>query len=168
MSQGAKKIFLIGCIVIPFLLYCYYYYSQMFKNAPYRFADFQSIVLKYGDGDTLINQYDSKTGRYQYLNNRDSLVVTTVRLRKDDLQYLHGKAANLGFWNLPDDMTAPDSVRNQGKKKSARYFLEFNYKEKSKHVLMDAAFQGNEKMLGTAKSVVDEVQRVLNDAEARK
>src|SRR5690606_39980560 len=69
---------------ISFLAYCFFYYSQMFKNAPFRFTDFESIVLKYGEGDSLINQFDSATGRYQYLNSNDSLVVDTVRFRSEE------------------------------------------------------------------------------------
>lgn len=164
MNERNKRIFLAICIIVPFLLYCFYYYSQMFKNAPFRFADFESIVLKYGQGDNLVNQFDSKTGRYQFLNVQDSLVVDTVRLRKDDLQYLHGKATQLGFWNLPDDMTANDT---NGKPAAARFYLQFNYKEKSKEVTLDADFNGNAKMRDAAKSMVDEAMRVISDARDR-
>src|SRR5690606_13341863 len=105
MSDRSKKIFLGICIIVPFFLYCYYYYSSMIQNAPFRYVDFQSVVLKYGEGDHLINQYDSSTGIFTYINSRDSLVSDTIRMRKDDLLYLHRKAAELGFWNLPDDMS---------------------------------------------------------------
>ncbi|GGC29244.1 hypothetical protein GCM10011386_21590 [Parapedobacter defluvii] len=164
MSDRTKKIFLAVCIVVPFLLYCFYYYSQMFKNAPFRFSDFESIVLKYGTGDDLVNQFDSSTGRYQYLNVRDSLVIDTVRLRKDDFQYLHGKATQLGFWNLPDDMTSGDA---RGGQPVPRFYLQYNYKEKSKEITLDADFDGNPKMRDVAKSIVDEVMRVINDARDR-
>ncbi len=165
MSERAKRIFLAICIVVPFLLYCFYYYSIMIKNAPYRFADFQSVVLKYGEGTNLVNQFDSSTGYYQYLNARDSLVTDTIRLRKDDLLYLHRKAAELGFWNLPDDMTTPTDTDETP---VPRFFLQFNYKEKSKQVILDADFNtGNPKMRETAKSVIDEVRRVLSDAHDR-
>jgi len=164
MSDRTKRIFLAVCIIFPFLLYCFYYYSQMFKNAPFRFADFESIVLKYGDGDDLINQFDSETGLYRFVNTQDSLVVDTVRLRKDDVQYLHGKATQLGFWNLPDDMTSgePDET-----KPVARFYLQFNYKEKSKEVTLDADFNGNTKMRDAAKTMIDEAMRVVNDARIR-
>ncbi len=164
MSDRTKKIFLSVCIVVPFLLYCFYYYSQMFKNAPFRFSDFESIVLKYGTGDDLVNQFDSSTGRYQYLNVRDSLVIDTVRLRKDDFQYLHGKATQLGFWNLPDDMTSGDATGGQP---APRFYLQYNYKEKSKEITLDADFDGNPKMRDVAKSIVDEVMRVINDVRDR-
>src|SRR5690606_12972073 len=133
-------------------------------NAPFRFADFESIVLKYGEGDNLVNQFDSKTGRYQFLNTQDSMVVDTVRLRKDDAQYLHGKATQLGFWNLPDDMTSRES---NGTKPVARFYLQFNYKEKSKEVTFDADFEGNTKMRDVARTMVDEAMRIVNDARIR-
>lgn len=164
MSDRTKKIFLAICIVLPFLLYCFYYYSQMFKNAPFRFADFESIVLKYGEGEDLVNQFDSKTGRYQFVNTQDSMVVDTVRLRKDDVQYLHGKATQLGFWNLPDDMT---SGKSDETKPVARFYLQFNYKEKSKEVTFDADFDGNTKMRDVARTMVDEAMRIVNDARVR-
>ena len=166
MSDRTKKIFLAICIIFPFLLYCFYYYSQMFKNAPFRFSDFESIVLKYGEGDDLVNQFDSGTGLYRFINTQDSLVVDTVRLRKDDEQYLHGKATQLGFWNLPDDMTngETDSTATEP---VARFYLQFNYKEKSKEVTLDANFNGNAKMRDVAKTMVDEAMRVVNDARIR-
>ena len=135
----------------------------MLKNAPFRFADFESIVLKYGEGDELANQFDSKTGLYRFINTQDSVMVDTVRLRKDDMQYLHGKATQLGFWNLPDDMTSGlDSTKSV-----ARFYLQFNYKEKSKEVTLDADFNGNTKMRDVAKTMIDEAMRVINDARIR-
>lgn len=89
ISDRSKKIFLAICIIIPFFLYCFYYYSIMIKNAPYRWSDFDSIVLKYGYGGELVNEFDSSTGVFTYLNQRDSLVHDTLRMRDDDLLYLH-------------------------------------------------------------------------------
>ena len=164
MSDKAKKIFLAICIFVPFLIYCIVYYSQMIKDAPFRFSDFESVVFKYGEDGDLVNQYDSKTGHYQYLNKKDSLIETTLRLSQDDLLYIHRKAVDLGFWNLPDEMLSEDTLAS---KNALHFYLELNYKEKSKSLLLDTKFDGNEKMFGAAKSVIEEVQRVLNDAEDR-
>lgn len=166
MSDKAKRIFLAFSIFVPFLIYCVYYYSQMIKNAPFRFSDFESVELRYGQGDTLMNQYNSATGHYQFLDVRDSLITMNLKLRKDDLLYIHRKAAELGFWNLPDEMlSTPEGPRTP---ESTYFFLKLNYKEKSKSVLVDVNYPGNQKMLGTAKSVIEEVQRVINDAQDRK
>ncbi len=165
MSDRSKKIFLGICIIIPFFLYCYYYYSTMLNNAPFRYVDFQSIVLKYGDGGKLQNEFDSETGIFTYLNARDSVITDTVRMRDDDLLYLHRKAAELGFWNLPEDMTGTgfDTTSSE----VPRFILQYNYKEKSKTVTYDADFEGNPKMKDAARSVIDEVRRVLSDARGR-
>lgn len=165
MSDKSKKIYLAVTIIVPFMLYCVYYYSQMIKKAPFRSTDFESFVLKYGEGDDLINQYDSKTGTFQYLNQRDSLIHTVVKLRKDDLLYLHYKAAELGFWNLPDELIMSDSTEES--QLSPHFYLEMNYKEKSKSVLIDARYIGNSKMYDAAKSVINVAQQVIKDAEDR-
>lgn len=165
MNERGKKIFLAICIITPFLLYTVYYYSIMVKNAPYRFSDFESITFKYGLGDSLVNSYDSKTGVYQYVNSRDSIVKTQVKLRKDDLLYLHRKAAELGFWNFPDKIASEnDSNRST---KSPHYYLEFKYKDKTKHVLYDAAYQEQPKLSDAAKSLITEVGNMINDVRDR-
>ncbi len=163
MSDRAKKIFLAICIITPFLLYTGYYYSIMLKNAPYRFSDFESITFRYGLGDSLINGYDSKTGSYQYLNSNDSLVKTTVKLRKDDLLYLHRKAAELGFWNFPDELQGEESPARI----SPHYYIEYKYKDKTKKVLFDAAYNEEPKLRDAAKSLVTEISNMINDASDR-
>src|SRR6187402_3060585 len=130
MSNRGKKIFLILSIIVPFLMYCVYYYGMMVKNAPYKFVEFDSIVFQYGTGDSLVNKYNSKTGEYQYINKHDSLVKMHLRLTKDDLLYLHRKAADLGFWDFPSSELG-DTASRAGVK-PPRYLIEFNYKRKSK------------------------------------
>jgi hypothetical protein len=166
MSNKSKKIYLAVTIIVPFMLYCVYYYSEMIKKAPFRSTDFQGFVLKYGEGDSLINQYDSVTGHFQYLNQRDSLIQTNIKLRKDDLLYLHYKAAELGFWNLPDELIMSDDTPES--QTSPHFYLEMNYREKSKSVLIDARYIGNSKMYDAAKSVINVAQQVIKDAEDRK
>lgn len=165
MSDRAKKIFLAICIITPFILYTVYYYSIMVKNAPYRFADFESITLNYGLGDSLINRFNSKTGDYQFLNTRDSLIKTNVKLKKDDLLYLHRKAAELGFWNFPEEITADDDT--QRSVNAPHYYLEFKYKEKSKHILFDAEYTEDPKLRDAAKQLITEVSNMISEARER-
>jgi hypothetical protein len=127
MSDRAKKIFLVLTIVVPFLMYCVYYYGRMIKNAPYKFTEFKSFVIKYGTSDSMVNKYNSLTGEYQYLNRRDSLIKMKLLLTKSDLLYLHRKAAELGFWDFPGLETNSDSAKFKGAK-PLRYYIEFNYR----------------------------------------
>ena len=164
MSTRSKRIFLALCIVVPYLFYCVYYYGMVFKNAPYKFAEFDSMSIQYGIGDSLINKYSSKTGDYQYVNKQDSLVKVHLRLSKDDLLYLHRKASDLGFWDFPvneiSSLTKTSAV-------SPHYLIEFKYKRKSKKVLFDSAFDGDAKLKDANERLVKEILRVLADAESK-
>lgn len=165
MTERSKKIFIALCIVVPFFFYGVYYYSNMIKNAPFRFVDFQSVEFNYGHAEYMENRFDSATEEYQYLDRRDSIVRTKLRLRKDDLLYIHRKAMEYGFWNFPEDMTrtSPDADTSQ----STRFFLRINYKEKSKQVDFDSQFYGDPRLKDAATAMIKEMQRILSDAEDR-
>ncbi len=165
MQNRGKKIFLLLTITVPFLFYCLYYYGMMVKNAPYKFVEFESLVFQYGESDNLINKYNSKTGEYQYLNSNDSLIKKTLRLNKDDLLYLHRKAADLGFWDFPSQSLGDTASRNGVK--PPRYLIEFNYQRKSKKVLFDASFNGPAKLKDANERLIREIMNVLADKEAR-
>jgi hypothetical protein len=153
-------------IIVPFLLYCFYYYGMMIKNAPYKFADFDSITFNYGTGDSLLNKYDSKTMDYQYLNSRDSLIKSRLKLNKDDLLYLHRKAAELGFWDFPSNMVNKDTSLRKGIQ-APRYYIEYKYKRKSKRVLFDASYNGKAELVDAAQRLVKEIQNKLIEVEKR-
>jgi hypothetical protein len=135
----------------------------MIKNAPYRYSDFQSLSIEYGIKDSLVNKYSSKTGDYQYLNKRDSLVKIHLRLTSDDLLYLHHKAADLGFWDFPSNETGDTT----GKEKAVRYIIEFKYKKKSKRVVFDSNYGGDPKLVDANKQLIKEIDQSLTTAENR-
>jgi hypothetical protein len=176
-SLRSKKTFFILSIVVPFLLYCFYYYGMMVKNAPYKFVEFESIVFKYGDGDSLLNKYNSKTGEYQFVNSRDSVIHSHLKLTKDDLLYLHRKAADLGFWDFPNHIVAdsmaihtldrPTLAAYPKFGNAPRYYIQFNYKRKSKTVYYDDAYSDNPKLKDAAQRLIREIQDKLKEAEKR-
>jgi hypothetical protein len=137
----------------------------MVKNAPYRFSDFDSITFKYGLGDSLINHYYSKSGDFQYVNQEDSLIKTNVKMRKDDLLYLHRKAAELGFWNFPKELKG-DSESAKGSN-TPTYYIEFKYKDKSKSVLYDINYEKEPKLASAAKSLITEISNMISDVRDR-
>ncbi|WP_460678596.1 hypothetical protein [Mucilaginibacter koreensis] len=138
---------------------------MMIGNAPYKFSEFKSIQFRYGTGDTLLNQYNSLTGDYQYLNNRDSIIKSKAILKKDDLLYLHRKAADLGFWNFPSDETG-DTTSINGRK-VPRFYIQFNYQRKSKTVTYEPTFNGDTKLKDANQQLIKEIQKILNEAESR-
>ena len=166
MSSKAKKIFLALSVIVPFLVYCVYYYGMVFKNAPYKFTEFKSIVFQYGDRDSMINKFNSATGEYQYVNKHDSLIKMHLLLTKTQLLYLHRKASNLGYWNFPEDERNNDTTNLRGVK-PPRYLIEFNYQRKSKKVTYDANYLGPQKLVEANQILISEIQKILVEAEAR-
>ena len=163
MTDRGKKIFLLTCIIVPFVVYCVYYYGVMIKNAPYKFSEFKSLTFKYGFGNNLNNQYNSDTGVYQYVNENDSLLTTKVKLSEADLQDLHRKAAELGFWNFPEVIESEAKTN----KNTPHYYIEYNYERKSKHVLFDMAYNKDEKLKNAITQLIKELSNKISDAQDR-
>jgi hypothetical protein len=165
MSTKAKKIFLAFTIVVPFLAYCIFYYAPMIRNAPFKSTEFVSFEYKWGFGNDLVNSYNSATGAYTYLDNKDSLIHTNVKLRKNDIIYLHSKANELGFWNFPD------LIANRGtdldSSKVPRYVMKFHYKRKSKNVTFLADYNEIPKLQKVAGQMKTLLEQTINDAEGR-
>jgi len=165
MTSRGKKIFLALSIIVPFLIYCVVYYMPMIQNAPFKSTEFVSLQYKWGVGKVLDNSYDSATGEYQYLDSKDSLVKTNVKLKKNDIIYLHNKANQLGLWNFPDviansgtDLTSP---------KVLRYEIQFNYQRKSKKVIIFSDYQEIPKLRDVSAQMRTLVAQTIQDAEER-
>jgi len=166
MTDKAKKTFLLTTIVGSFVVYSVIYYAQVFKHAPYNFSEFKSFVFKYGTRDSMVNYYNSATGEYDYLNKHDSLVKTHLVLTKTELDSLHVDARHLGFWDFPDVETNTDST-SPGYGKAPRYFIQFNYKRKSKQALFDADYNGPLKLIDANKVMIKDITAILSQAEER-
>lgn len=165
MSDKAKKIFFALTIIVPFLGYCVAYYLPIINNAPFKSKDFVSMQFNWGEGDSLVNQYNSKTGAYQYLNDGDSLIKKVVKLRKDDIIYLHNKANELGFWNFPDEIY--NNKEDLKSSKIPRYYFEFKYKGKTKKVLFMSDYSKRPKLRDVALQMKTLVEKTISDAELR-
>jgi len=165
MSTRAKKIFLFLTIVVPFMAYCVIYYRPILKNAPFKSGEFVSLQYKWGTGPVLENSYDSATGAYQYLDSKDSLIKTNVKLRHNDIIYLHNKASELGLWNFPEVIAAEGSDLKSPK--ILRYELQFNYKRKSKKVIFMSDYQEIPKLRDLAIQMKTLIEKTVNDAEER-
>ncbi|WP_316798215.1 hypothetical protein [Pedobacter frigidisoli] len=163
MSSRGKKIFLAITIIVPMIIYCYIYYKPIIQNAPFRKDDFVSMQFRYGLKDTLENTYNSATGEYQYVTNKDSVIRKKVFLKADDILYMHRKANEIGLWNFPDTV----GKKSEKSKMVPRYDITFNYKKKSKHVVIYGDFEGNPKLLDAAVEMRKVVQETLTLAERR-
>ena len=165
MNNKTKKIFLGLTIIVPFLAYCVFYYMPILRNAPFKSNEFESFQFRWGVGSILENTYDSSTGDYQYVDSRDSVIRTNVKLRSNDMIYLHSKANELGLWNFPDvvadhgsDLTSP---------KVLRYEIVFNYKRKSKKVIYLTDYSEIPKLRDVSAQMAKLIRQSISDAEDR-
>lgn len=162
VSQLKKNFSLIATLVVILITAVVGYYMIGLKRAPYAVANFQSFTYKWGVGDVLENSYSSINGDYRYLNNRDSLIRTQVKLRVNDIIFIHNRISELGFWSLPNLIGKP-SLNS----KALVYELQFNYKEKSKKVRIYSDFDENLQLLDSAMQIRNMLQRTIDEAEAR-
>jgi hypothetical protein len=166
VEKKSKKIFLGACVIVPFLIYCVYYYAHMFKNAPYKFIEFKSFSIQWGPGDSLVNKYNSATGDYQYINEHDSLIHVKVFLKAKELKMLHDTASVLGFWDWPSDERGDTSIRHHGKR-SPRQIIAFNYQRKSKIVIFDQSFVGDPRLKEANRHMFKNIIVVLDEETAK-
>jgi len=141
-------------------------YQQIFAPSPYDFSEFKSIEFKYGEMDSLVNQYNSATGDYQYLDRSNHLVKTRLYLTVNDLLYLHRKAAEAGFWSFPADEVNNDTTNTNGVK-PMEYLVGFNYQHRTKKVLFSANYNGPQPLVEANRQLIKEIQDVLSAAEER-
>src|ERR1700760_570205 len=142
------------------------YYQQMFKQPPYDFTEFKSIVFQYGEGDSLVNKYNSATGEFQYLDRSNHLQKKQVYLNNDDLLFLHQKAAEVGFWDFPARETTTDTAGANGIK-PAKYLIGLNYSHGSKKVLFSTDFKGTPQLVEANRELIALIQNVISGAEER-
>ncbi len=163
MAFKFKKNFsLIATLAVILITAVVGYYVIGLKKAPYAVADFESFTYKWGTEGRLDNSYSSATGDYSYLNNKDSLIKTNVKLRSNEIIFIHNKVNELGFWKLQGKIgiEKPNS-------KAPFYELQFNYKGKSKKVIVFSDFDENRPLLDSAMQIMTVVQQTIDEAEGR-
>ena len=165
MTDRGKKLFIFFTIVVPFLIYAIVYYKPIISNAPFKAKEFVSLEYKWGVGKNLENSYNSATGEYKYLNDKDSLVIKHIELSQKDKKFLDSNADEQGFWNLPDIVA--NSEADLDNPKMLRYFMKFKYQKKSKEVTYFPNFAGNPKMKGATAQMQKIIEQYLADSEQR-
>jgi hypothetical protein len=165
MTDRGKKLFIFFTIIVPFLIYAIVYYKPIISNAPFKAKEFVSLEYKWGVGENLENSYNSTTGEYKYLNDKDSLVVKHIELTQRDKKFLDSNADVQGFWNLPDIVANSETDLNNPK--MLRYFMKFNYQKKAKEVTYFPNFEGNPKMKSATAQMQKIIEQYLADSEQK-
>lgn len=179
MTSKSKRIFLAICIIVPFAVYCFYYYkTTYFNKVGYRFSDFEYIEMTFGTRDSVFNSFNSKAGEYRFINSKGERDTLKVNMRKDDLHYLDFVANKFGFWNVPDDMTT-----SSNDPRVKRYTLKYVYKTRTKEVIFDEdygytedakanlknslKFEDIPKIREAVQGTIKEIEQMIADVERR-
>ena len=132
MAFSLKKNFsLLATVAVILVVAVRGYYLINLKQGRYPVSSFVSVSYKWGVGDTLVNTYDSQTEEYSYLDNRDSLHHTKVKLNANNVIFLHNKANEVGLWELPEVI---GSKSNNPKDTVLRYEMIFRYEQQTKKI----------------------------------
>lgn len=165
MTSKGKKIFIGLTVILPLVIYSVIYYQEKFRYANFKAKDFLSLEYKWGVGTHLENSYNSATGEYKYLNDKDSLIIKHIELTAKDKKFLDSNADLQGFWNLPDIVA--NNERDLKNPNILRYIIKFNYRKESKEVTYFPNFEGNIKMKNAAALMQKVIEQQLVDAEER-
>lgn len=158
-----KYLPVIAILILALLLAVAGYRLLGKKKAPVAMADFESFHYAWGMADSLMNSYTSATGDYHYLDRNDSLIKTQVKLRPNDLIFIHNKINELGFWKLPEHIGA-----NEHQPDLMVYQLEFKYKGTLKKMLVyKSRDQNADGRLDSAMQIVHMIQQVIDEADNR-
>ena len=130
-----------------------------------RAAAFVSLTYKWGVGDTLQNSYNSKTGEYQFLDQRDQLVKENFKFRTNNVIFMHSKI------NEQDLLNIPDTVANVGfdlkDSKVLRYEFSFVYDDTTKNIVYFTNYDKDPIIRNKAIGLQKVVQQVITEAEER-
>ena len=150
-----KNLSLIATVSVILIVGIGGYYLINLKQSKYPVSTFVSVSYKWGVGDTLLNSYNSATGDYQYLDNRDSLIKTKVKLKANNIIFIHSKANELGLWQLPNVIANKNSDLKSDK--VLRYEMEFVYEGESKKIIFLTDYDENMQ----TRLAVAELQKII-------
>lgn len=160
MLAGNKS--LIAAIAVMVIIAIGGFYLLKLKQAPYPVSSFLAVSYRWGTGESLPNSYDSGTGKYQYLDNHDSLQVNRLKLNASNIIFLHNKANEIGLWDLPETIgTKPGKIADV-----LRYEMEFRYEGKTKRIVYYTN-SGQTDLSQKASALQQLIAQTIAEAEAR-
>lgn len=160
-----KSIPLIATVVLVVVISIVGYSYINLGKGPYPASDFVAVSYKWGVGDTLANSYDSATGDYQYVDSRDSIIHRNVKLRSNNIIFIHSKANELNLWQLPEVIANPSADLKSAK--VLRYEMVFTYEKKVKKITYLADYNEDLAVALAAEELQKMLKQTIDEAEER-
>jgi hypothetical protein len=165
MNFLKKNISLIATIAVILIAGVGGYYLINLKQGPYSASSFISVNYKWGVGDTLQNSYNSATGDYQYLDNRDQIIKKKVKLHANNIIFIHSKANEQDIWTLPDVIA--NKNEDLTSKKVLRYEMVFNYEKKTKKIVFMTNYDEDIAVANRADLLQKIIKQTIDEVEDR-
>ena len=150
MSPRFKKIYLFLMVVVPFLAYCGYYYSEMIRKAPFKFDEFQTIRIDFKAPGGRETKIDIASGTVAHTLPGREVFKDTVSFRESELREFHRALYTNNFFELPHEMRNEGSVDTT----TGVYTLEAVYDQKQYEVVYETNYRGERRHK-------DKVERVI-------
>lgn len=156
---------ILNILAVLFIVVAGGYFVMKMRSGGKRAASFVSLTYKWGVGDTLQNSYDSKTGEYQFIDQRDQLIKEKFKIRTNNVIFLHSKINEGDLLNIPD--TVANAQANFKDPKVLRYEFKFVYDDTTKNVIYLTNYDGDPLIMSKANGLQKVVQQVVAEAEER-
>lgn len=165
LSQLKKNISFIATVVVIIIISIAGYFVINKQKGPFSASELVSVAYKWGLGDSLVNTYNSATGDYQYLDNRDSLITKKLRLRANNIIFLHSKANELDLWTLPNVIANKNADLKTDQ--TLRYEIIFNYETKVKKIVFLTNYDEDMGVLDRANQLQKTIKTTIDEVEDR-
>lgn len=163
--MSAKLKFTLKIISVVFIVIVGGYYIMKLRSGGKKAVAFVSLTYKWGTGDTLQNSYNSKTGDYQFLNQRDQLIKENFKLRTNSIIYLHSKINEQDLLNVPDTIANKDANFNDST--VLRHEITLVYDDETRYIIYLTDYDGDPAVSNKASALQKYVQQIIIEAEER-
>jgi len=155
----------LNIVAVLFIVVAGAYFVMKMRSGGKKAASFVSLTYKWGVGDTLQNSYDSRTGAYQFVDQRDQLIREKFKIRTNNVIFLHSKINEQDLLNIPDTVANPKA--NLKDPKVLRYEFKFVYDDTTKNVIYLTSYDKDPIIRSKASSLQKLVQQIVTEAEER-
>lgn len=160
-----KVVKTLNIVAVLFIIIVGAYFVMKMRSGGKRAASFVSLTYKWGVGDTLQNSYDSKTGEYQFIDQRDQLIKEKFKIRTNNVIFLHSKINEGDLLNIPD--TVANAQANLKDPKVLRYEFKFVYDDTTKNIIYLTNYDKDPVIRNRADGLQSVVQQIIAEAEER-
>lgn len=154
MSPRFKKIYLFVMVVVPFLIYCGYYYGEMIRKAPFKFEEFRTIRVDFAAPGGRETHIDIASGVVSYVLPGRDVLRDTISFSDGELREFHRTLYTNNFFEMPHEM------QNEGSTDPGTgvYTIEAIYDRKQYKVVYETNYRGERRYKDKVKRIISFIE----------